>query len=281
MVPMLRGYALAYFAILSSAFAWGVDSSSPASKRRPRVLWLHLEFVVSALEGKISLGCDWATWQAYVTGFVSLMVQCTPAWVLEVDVEVIKRLSKSLRQWNEQDLALALLCAGGLGTMGTATELIKRITEAESKLEDHGVDVVGTNDSTSSVQFRLEEEDDDYRALRSVLPASNQCSGKEEVLLEGMPPEYYDDEWQARQREKTKELRRMQREEEEEEERKIEEYREIGLRLKEFPEEDLRKARKLVSSFITAAEEVEERIEEAAEKGELDELVLMIIWNRL
>lgn len=53
-------------------------------------------------------------------------------------------------------------------------------------------------------------------------------------------------------------MRRMQREEEEEEERKIEEYREIGLRLKEFPEEDLRKARKLVSSFITAAEEVEE-----------------------
>ncbi|VYS55888.1 unnamed protein product [Arabidopsis thaliana] len=124
MVPMLRGYALAYFAILSSAFAWGVDSSYPASKRRPRVLWLHLEFMVSALEGKISLGCDWATWQAYVTGFVSLMVQCTPAWVLEVDVEVIKRLSKSLRQWNEQDLALALLCAGGLGTMGAATELI-------------------------------------------------------------------------------------------------------------------------------------------------------------
>ncbi|CAA7044174.1 unnamed protein product [Microthlaspi erraticum] len=110
------------------------------------------------------------------------------------------------------------------------------------------------------------------------------CSGKdgeEEVLLEGMPPEYYDDEWQARQREKTKELRRMQREEEEEEERKIEEYREIGTRLKEFPEQDLRKARKLVSSFITAAEEVEERIEQAAEKGQLDELVLMIIWNRL
>lgn len=53
-------------------------------------------------------------------------------------------------------------------------------------------------------------------------------------------------------------MRRMQREEEEEEERKIEEYREIGLRLKEFPEEDLRKARKLVSSFIRAAEEVEE-----------------------
>ncbi|XP_010552783.1 PREDICTED: protein PALE CRESS, chloroplastic [Tarenaya hassleriana] len=118
----------------------------------------------------------------------------------------------------------------------------------------------------------------------SCMTVLRRCSVKEEeqeVLLEGMPPEYYDDEWQARQREKTKELRRRQREEEEEEERKVEEYREIGMRLKDFPEEELRKARKLVSSFIRAAEEVEERIEEAAEKGELDELVLMIIWNRL
>ncbi|KFK37563.1 hypothetical protein AALP_AA4G273000 [Arabis alpina] len=127
--------------------------------------------------------------------------------------------------------------------------------------------------SPGAVKFSFSSRLVRFRPLR--------CSGKEEVLLEGMPPEYYDDEWQARQREKTKELRRMQREEEEEEERKIEEYREIGTRLKEFPEQDLRNARKLVSSFIRAAEEVEERIEEAAEKGELDELVLMIIWNRL
>ncbi|KAJ1405112.1 hypothetical protein SESBI_26054 [Sesbania bispinosa] len=48
-----------------------------------------------------------------------------------------------------------------------------------------------------------------------------------------------------------------------------------------YPEEDVRKARILVSSFIRAAEEVEEKIEEAAEKGELTELVLMVIWNRL
>ncbi|CAN8237870.1 unnamed protein product [Cochlearia groenlandica] len=82
--------------------------------------------------------------------------------------------------------------------------------------------------------------------------------GEQEVLLEGMPPEYYDDEWQAKEREKTTKLRRMQREEDEEEERKVEEYREIGTRWKEFPEEDLRKARNLVSSFITAAQEVEE-----------------------
>ncbi|XP_010524010.1 PREDICTED: mediator of RNA polymerase II transcription subunit 33B isoform X2 [Tarenaya hassleriana] len=124
MVPVLRGYALAYFAILCSAFAWGVDSSTPASKRRPRVLRLHLEFLVSALDGKISLGCDCATWQAYVTGFVSLMVSCVPAWVLEMDVEVVKRLSKGLRQWKEEELALSLLSAGGVGTMGAATELI-------------------------------------------------------------------------------------------------------------------------------------------------------------
>ncbi|KAK7344478.1 hypothetical protein VNO77_14124 [Canavalia gladiata] len=104
---------------------------------------------------------------------------------------------------------------------------------------------------------------------------------KEEELLKGMPKEYYDDEWQARQREKYKELHQRRKQEQVEEERRIDEYREIGLRLKEYPEEDVIKARKLVSSFIRAAEEVEERIEAAAEKGELTELVLMVIWNRL
>ncbi|KAG4186868.1 hypothetical protein ERO13_A08G069800v2 [Gossypium hirsutum] len=80
----------------------------------------------------------------------------------------------------------------------------------------------------------------------------------QEQLLEGMPKEYYDDEWQARQREKTKELHRRRREEEEEEERKVEEYREIGMRLKGYPQEDVVRARKLVSNFIRAEEEVEE-----------------------
>ncbi|CAI0579028.1 unnamed protein product [Linum tenue] len=107
-------------------------------------------------------------------------------------------------------------------------------------------------------------------------------AGKEvEIILEGMPNEYYDDEWQAQQREKAKELERQRQLEDEEEERKIEEYREIGTRLKGYPQEDVSKAKKLISSFIRAAEEVEERIEEAAEKGELNELVLMVIWNRL
>ncbi|XP_077231733.1 pale cress protein (PAC) isoform X2 [Tasmannia lanceolata] len=97
----------------------------------------------------------------------------------------------------------------------------------------------------------------------------------------GLPKEVWDDEWQARQQEKTKELHQKRQEEEDEERRKEAEYREIGKRLMGYPEEEVRNARRLVSSFIRSAEEVEEKIEEAAEKGELTELVLMVIWNRL
>ncbi|KAK9139605.1 hypothetical protein Scep_009286 [Stephania cephalantha] len=123
-------------------------------------------------------------------------------------------------------------------------------------------------------QFRYK-----YRRLAKSVLLKTKSSVEQD--LDGLPPEFYDDEWQAQQREKTKELRRRQQEEEEEENRKIDEYREIGSRMKGYPQEEVREARKLVSSFIRAAEEVEERIEEAAEKGELNELVLMVIWNRL
>ncbi|XP_022727549.1 mediator of RNA polymerase II transcription subunit 33B-like isoform X2 [Durio zibethinus] len=126
-VAMLGGYALAYFAVLCGTFAWGVDSASPASKRRPKVLGAHLEFHASALDGKISLGCDYATWRAYVTGFVSLMVGCTQKWVLDVNADVLKRLSNGLRQWNEEELAMALLGLGGVGTTSAAAELIIEI----------------------------------------------------------------------------------------------------------------------------------------------------------
>lgn len=53
-------------------------------------------------------------------------------------------------------------------------------------------------------------------------------------------------------------MHRRRQEEDEEEERKVDEYREIGLWLKNYPDEELRKAKKLVSSFIRSAEEVEE-----------------------
>lgn len=103
----------------------------------------------------------------------------------------------------------------------------------------------------------------------------------QEQDLDGLPKEFYDDEWQAQQREKTKKLHRQRQEEDKEEERKVQEYREIGMRLKDYPEDELRKAKLLVSSLLKSAEEVEEKIEEAGERGELTELVLMVIWNRL
>ncbi|KAK1651746.1 hypothetical protein QYE76_013511 [Lolium multiflorum] len=102
-----------------------------------------------------------------------------------------------------------------------------------------------------------------------------------EVELEGMPSEFYDEEWQANQRERTKEWHAYRQKEEAEEETKSNEYREIGMRMKAYPQEEVCKARVLVSSFIRAGEDVEKVIEKAAERGELTELVLMVIWNRL
>ena len=122
-VAMLRGYALAYFVMLSGAFAWGIDHS-PVSKRRGRVLGLHLEFLASVLDKKIPLRCQHATWRAYVSGFLSLIVSCTPLWVREIDVDILKRLSRGLRRLNEHELALRLLENGGVGVMGAAAEMI-------------------------------------------------------------------------------------------------------------------------------------------------------------
>ncbi|KAI8568945.1 hypothetical protein RHMOL_Rhmol02G0240000 [Rhododendron molle] len=53
------------------------------------------------------------------------------------------------------------------------------------------------------------------------------------------------------------------------------------MRVKDYLEDDLRPARQLVSTLLKSAEEVEEKIEEAAERGELTKLVLMVIWNCL
>ncbi|CAN6342139.1 unnamed protein product [Urochloa humidicola] len=124
------------------------------------------------------------------------------------------------------------------------------------------------------------------RPVRPLFPISaventKGAAASEEAELQGMPPEFYDEEWQARQRERTKEWHAYRQKEEAEEERITNEYREIGMRLKAYPQEEVRKARILVSSFIRAGEDVEEEIEKAAERGDLTELVLMVIWNRL
>lgn len=123
-VAWLKGYVVSYFASLCGAFVWGVDSSSWGSKRRRKILGAHMEFLASALEGQIKLGCDEITWRAYVLGFISLMVICMPTWILEVDVHVMKIISKKLSDWNERELALELLGIRGHDFMGAATEII-------------------------------------------------------------------------------------------------------------------------------------------------------------
>ncbi|CAN6328377.1 unnamed protein product [Urochloa humidicola] len=92
----------------------------------------------------------------------------------------------------------------------------------------------------------------------SAVEKTKEAAAADEAELEGMPPEFYDEEWQARQRERTKEWHAYRQKEEAEEERITNEYREIGMRLKAYPQEEVRKARILVSSFIRAGEDVEE-----------------------
>ncbi|XP_041001002.1 mediator of RNA polymerase II transcription subunit 33A-like [Juglans microcarpa x Juglans regia] len=124
MIEILRGSALAYLAFTCGAFVWGIDSTSMVPNWRRRILGSHMEFIARALDGKMSLGCDRATWRAYVLQFLSLMMNSAPTWVLETDVDVLKRLSRGLMQWNEGELALALLGIGGFATMGAVAELI-------------------------------------------------------------------------------------------------------------------------------------------------------------
>ncbi|XP_057549504.1 mediator of RNA polymerase II transcription subunit 33A-like isoform X2 [Amaranthus tricolor] len=123
-IAILSGYALAYLVVLYGLFAWGIDTASSGSKYRSKVLASHLEFMVTALEGNISLGCDLATWQAYVSGFLGLLVRCIPSWLQEIDVNILKSLSKGLRQCNEEELAIALMGVSGVHAMGAAAELI-------------------------------------------------------------------------------------------------------------------------------------------------------------
>lgn len=123
-VTILSGYALAYFAILCGLSAWGIDAGSSTSNWRSKVLTSHLEFMATALEGKISLGCDLATWRAYVSGYLGLLVRCAPTWLQEIDVCVLKSLSKGLRQCNEEELAISLVSVSGVRAMGVASELI-------------------------------------------------------------------------------------------------------------------------------------------------------------
>jgi hypothetical protein len=126
---VLQGYAIAHFALLSGALAWGVSSSTgeisgvPLTMRRQYVLGLHMEFLASGLGGDLPLSCDHVLWRSYVVGFLALMVTCTPTWILELKIEILRKLATGLRFWHEHDLAVALLERGGPSAMGAAAEL--------------------------------------------------------------------------------------------------------------------------------------------------------------
>ncbi|RLN01009.1 hypothetical protein C2845_PM06G22670 [Panicum miliaceum] len=108
----------------------------------------------------------------------------------------------------------------------------------------------------------------------SAVEKTKEAAAAEEAELEGMPPEFYDEKQllfcnqishilphagvASPSRERTKEWHAYRQKEEAQEERITSEYREIGMRLKAYPQEEVRKARILVSSFIRAGEDVEE-----------------------
>lgn len=119
----LEGYTLAHFSFLCGACAWGIDASS-FSKRRAKVVGIHMDFMARALDGKISLGCEHATWRAYTLGFLAMVVNCAPNWISEVNLETLKRLATRLRWWHEPELAIALLERGGPRAMSAAAELV-------------------------------------------------------------------------------------------------------------------------------------------------------------
>lgn len=128
---ILEGYAIAHFALLSGALAWGVAGSStqleltgvPFRMRRHHVLGAHLEFLASGLGGDLTVSCEQTVWRSYVVGFLTLMVTCTPSWILELKIETLRKLATGLRFWHEHDLAVALLERGGPSAIGAAADL--------------------------------------------------------------------------------------------------------------------------------------------------------------
>jgi hypothetical protein len=128
---VLEGYAIAHFALLSGALAWGVTGPStqleltgvPFRMRRHHVLGAHMEFLASGLGGELTVTCEQTVWRSYVVGFLALMVTCTPSWILELKIETLRKLATGLRFWHEHDLAVALLERGGPSAMGAAADL--------------------------------------------------------------------------------------------------------------------------------------------------------------
>ncbi|KAF7144271.1 hypothetical protein RHSIM_Rhsim05G0234500 [Rhododendron simsii] len=127
---ILEGYSMAHLLVLSGAFIWGVGAepqSQAFSRRRLSGVGVHMDFVVGVLEGNVSLGCDPATWKAYVSCLVGLVVSFAPAWIREVRHETLRKLATGLRGWHECELALSLLERGGVAAMGSVVELVNDV----------------------------------------------------------------------------------------------------------------------------------------------------------
>lgn len=123
---ILEGYAMAYLMVLSGALTWGVETKKPqwALSLRSRVIGVHMDFVAGVLDGNIALGCDPATWKAYVCCLVGLIVSFAPLWIRKVKMETLRKIAYGLRAWRESELALSLLERGGPATMGSAAEFL-------------------------------------------------------------------------------------------------------------------------------------------------------------
>ncbi|KAK9291133.1 hypothetical protein L1049_009321 [Liquidambar formosana] len=126
---IVEGYAMAYLLVFSGAFVWGVGPKPPlwAFSRRDRIVGVHMDFVAGVLEGHISLGCDPATWKAYVSCLVGLVVSFAPAWIRDMKQETLRKLASGLRGWHECELALSLLERGGTAALGSVAELVNVI----------------------------------------------------------------------------------------------------------------------------------------------------------
>lgn len=121
---IMEGYAMAYLLVLSGTFAWGIGGNmTKALSRWGRVVGIHMDFMAGVLEGNISLGCNPATWKAYLSSFVGLVVSFAPAWILELKPETLRKLATGLRGWHESELALALLERGGEAAMSSVAEM--------------------------------------------------------------------------------------------------------------------------------------------------------------
>ena len=87
-----------------------------------------MDFFAGVLEGNVSLGCDPATWKAYLSCLVGLMVSFTPSWIQEVKLEMLRKLANGLRGWHECELGLSLLEIGGTAAIGLVAELVNVIS---------------------------------------------------------------------------------------------------------------------------------------------------------